>query len=258
MTESSPTLATAPVECCLNRGFKHEGTSVGKVVTVAGVKTYVSMPNGCDNQEQKRIILFFSDVFGPFSNNAKLLQDYYASEGFIVLGVDYFLGDPIDAHLGQKNEAADAWFDAWLTMAVRRAAMCTPPWIEAVQDLYGHEVKYCAVGYCFGAPFVMDFAAKDDVAAAAFAHPGNLNESHFEKLRAPLLLSCAENDNTFSAESRRRAEDIMVKNKASYHIQVFSGVEHGFAARGDPTNENIRWAKEESARSIIGWFKRFT
>jgi len=89
-------------------------------------------------------------------------------------------------------------------------------------------------------------------------------------------LSFAETDHTFPTESRRRAEDILAEKKATYHIQVFSGVVHGFATRGDPTVDHIRahlfsfailesnsrmrsgWAKEESARSVINWFLRFS
>ena len=44
----------------------------------------------------------------------------------------------------------------------------------------------------------------------------------------------------FPLTSRRRAEDILFAEKASYHIQVFSGVEHGFAVRGNPEVENDR------------------
>ena len=43
-----------------------------------------------------------------------------------------------------------------------------------------------------------------------------------------------ETDQAFPLESRRRAEDILVELKAKYFIQVFSGVKHGFAVRGDP------------------------
>ena len=39
---------------------------------------------------------------------------------------------------------------------------------------------------------------------------------------------------TFPLEARRRAEDILIRNKSSYYFQVFSGVSHGFAVRGDP------------------------
>lgn len=49
-----------------------------------------------------------------------------------------------------------------------------------------------------------------------------------------------ESDFTFSTESRRRAEDVLIEAKATYHIQLFSGVVHGFATRGDPNVENSR------------------
>ena len=49
-----------------------------------------------------------------------------------------------------------------------------------------------------------------------------------------------ETDHTFPKESRRRAEDILEEVKATYHVQIFSGVTHGFGTRGDPEVENSR------------------
>ena len=49
-----------------------------------------------------------------------------------------------------------------------------------------------------------------------------------------------EIDKSFPKESRRRAEDILEEVKATYHVQVFSGVAHGFGTRGDPEAENSR------------------
>lgn len=90
-------------------------------------------------------------------------------------------------------------------------------------------------------------------------------------------LISTEDDMTFPLEARRRAEDILVRNKSSYYIQVFSEVSHGFAVRGDPNVPHERtcdlhllfsdddrlcfwtgWAKEESARGIKEWFSRFS
>ncbi|KAN0100021.1 CHAT domain containing protein [Tylopilus felleus] len=93
---------------------------------------------------------------------------------------------------------------------------------------------------------------------SALAHPASLEESHFEKVKRPLLLSCSEDDFTFPLEARRRAEDILVANKTGYFIQVFSGVAHGFAIRGNMDVPDERWAKEESARGIKEWFLRFS
>jgi hypothetical protein len=49
-----------------------------------------------------------------------------------------------------------------------------------------------------------------------------------------------EDDHLFPLAPRRRAEDIMVARKCTYYLQVFSGVTHGFAVRGDPGVETER------------------
>ncbi|KAF9042324.1 Alpha/Beta hydrolase protein [Panaeolus papilionaceus] len=249
MSTESPVLAGPPGDCCV-RGVKHTGEPVGSKKTIAGVETYVSNPPSSSGT--KKVVLFFADVFGPFYVNAQLLQDYFASRGFHVVGLDYFFGDPIHHH----NDDPDFDRAAWMTKVRGLAKEATPRWVSAIREIYGADAKYSAVGYCFGGPFALEAATTDDIAAAAFAHPAFLNEDHFKNIKKPLLLSCAEVDHTFPAESRRRAEDILAEVKATYHVQLFSGVSHGFATRGDPEVENSRWAKEESARSIIEWFIR--
>ncbi|GKT66793.1 dienelactone hydrolase [Colletotrichum tofieldiae] len=55
-------------------------------------------------------------------------------------------------------------------------------------------------------------------------------------LPEPLLLSCAENDQAFPAESRRKAVDVLQREGKVYHLQLFQGVGHGFAVKGDPSD----------------------
>jgi len=55
------------------------------------------------------------------------------------------------------------------------------------------------------------------------------------------LLSCSEIDHTFDTQSRRRAIDILREIKTPYQVQLFSGVEHGFALRGNMENP---WERE--------------
>ncbi|KAG6840326.1 hypothetical protein C0991_007439 [Blastosporella zonata] len=250
---SSPVLASPPGDCCF-KGVKHAGTPVGKSIEIAGVPTYISEPPSPSANEPKNIILYLSDVFGPFFLNNQLIQDYFAGHGFLVLGIDYFFGDAIHLHLEEEG------FDrvAWITNAREKSHEAFPKWLEAVRSTYGADAKYFTVGYCFGAPFSLDLATTDKVVASAFAHPSSLNEDHFKNITKPLLLVCAEVDRAFPVESRRRAEDLLVEAKATYHISVFSGVSHGFATRCNLEIENESWAKEEAARQIIGWFTRFS
>ncbi|CDO68501.1 hypothetical protein BN946_scf184499.g26 [Trametes cinnabarina] len=256
---ASATLAGPPGDCCF-KTVRHEGQPRGTIEKIADVETYVARPTG---GESDKIILFFADVYGALYANSQLLMDYWADngelrvadltrrgrglrrcpKGFLVLGLDYFERDSFAYHKDQEG-----WDrQGWIKQKQDRAAVLLPPWIEAVRARY--ELTGLGVGYCFGAPYVMDYIKTDWVLAGAFAHPAFLNEDHFKGVK--------QVDRTFPVESRRRAEDILVEQKAKYYIQVFSGVEHGFALRGDMSVPIQRWAKEESARGILNWFKHF-
>lgn len=250
ITTMSPTLASGPGSCCFS-GVKHAGTPVGRIEELGGIQTYISDPPA--SATTQKVILFLSDIWGSLFLNNKLIQDYFASCGYLVLGPDYFFGDAVPNHPPGRDLAT------WPLTALKPAVDAFPAWLEAAKAKYGTEkTKYCAVGYCFGAPFVMDLCSDGTVVAGALAHPAFLDESHFEKLDRPLLLSCAEDDHLFPLASRRRAEDIMVTRKCTYYFQIFSGITHGFAVRGNPDVEQERWAKEQSAKGIVEWFDRFT
>lgn len=158
MSASAPsaTLAGPPGECCFS-GVKHTGTPVGSTITISGLNTYVSEPPEIPGQANmnKKIILFFSDVFGPMFLNNQLIQDYFASlgmcysffitllcsnpdyncyKGFIVLGPDYFFGDSMGFHRGIEPD-----FDgeAWVQRQRKPAHEVMPKWLEAVKEKYG-------------------------------------------------------------------------------------------------------------------------
>lgn len=113
--------------------------------------------------------------------------------------------------------------------------------------------------YCFGAPYVMNSLTQSGSSppvcdVGAFAHPAFLKESHFQNIERPLCLSCAETDFTFETDARNKAITILREAKKPYHLQLFSGVEHGFALRCDLNDPYARWCKEESAEGIARYF----
>ncbi|KAG6834194.1 hypothetical protein H0H93_011287, partial [Arthromyces matolae] len=183
---SAPVLAGNLGDCCF-KVVEHSGTPVGKSIDIAGVPTYISEPSS--QTGAKKIILYLSDVFGPFFLNNQLIQDYFAGHGFLVLGIDYFFGDGIYHHLNEEG------FDraSWIENAKKKAPEVFPKWLEAVRETYGTDAQYFAVGYCFGAPFSLDLATTDKVLAfrncddddftAAFAHPSMLNEDLFKNIK---------------------------------------------------------------------------
>jgi dienelactone hydrolase len=70
----------------------------------------------------------------------------------------------------------------------------------------------------------------------------------------PLLLSCAAHDKTFQKENRRRAIDIMDERGHRYQVQIFKGVEHGFALRGDMSDPWQKHCKDQSFEGIVDFF----
>jgi hypothetical protein len=45
---------------------------------------------------------------------------------------------------------------------------------------------------------------------------------------------------------RHESEDILVKARQPWQINLFSGVVHGFAVRADLTDSQQKWAKEQA------------
>lgn len=170
-------------------------------------------------------------------------------------------------------------FAAWRTKHDAFAKENVPRWAAAVKEQFGNErTKIAVVGYCFGAPYVCNLLATDTVSAGAFAHPTLLKEEHFTSIKKPLLLSCAEEDHAFPPELRRKALDLLQRDKKIYHLQLFQGVSHGFATKADLNDPYqcqyhrstiidetfidhltlvtavLVWCKEQSIRAIIDWF----
>ncbi|KIK53712.1 hypothetical protein GYMLUDRAFT_178543 [Collybiopsis luxurians FD-317 M1] len=261
MSATNRILAGSPGDCCF-AAFKHEGTPVGSKISIADIPTYFVEPrksndNGCRQYpEAERVLIFFADIWGPFYQSNMLLQDFFAQNGFTVPGIDYFLGDWVYMHEDGSGFNRVKWGQG----KVKTANEVLPKWWEAVKVRFG-DLLFVGLsslsGYCFGAPYTMELSADPVVAAAAVAHPTYLNEDRFWKMSKPLMLSCAETDHTFPLPNRRIAQDILIECKIQYYFQIFSGVNYGFASRGDLSIPDACWAREQSVQGIKMWFHRF-
>jgi len=242
-------IAAHPGNQCAE-AVKHTGTAKGELIDLNGLTTYVTYP---PDKATDKIILYYCDVFGPRFINNQLVMDFFAEHGYLVLSPDYFYGDQLEELRQQPGFDMGAWAGKYRSNAPK---VVEETFLPAVKEKFGGKI-YASVGYCFGAPMVMKDLTTGMSAAGAIAHPTSLPEEAFQNIKNPLFLSCAETDRAFPPESRHKAEAILTEKKHSYHFQLFSGVTHGFAIKGDPDNENERWAKEQSAWGILGWFDRF-
>lgn len=142
-----------PSAACCAIGSIHEGEPKGRIEKILDVETYIAEPAA--DKANGNIILYFPDVFGLF-NNARLMIDAWAEAGYLVLGPDYFRGDPISKHKKNFHDPNDNpnWdMGAWMTEKQSFADPFVPKWVEEVKKTYGKaDTKYVCTGYCFGAP----------------------------------------------------------------------------------------------------------
>jgi dienelactone hydrolase len=76
-------------------------------------------------------------------------------------------------------------------------------------------------------------------------------------ITGPYSISAAETDAIFTVELRHKSEEILKKTKQPWQINLFSGVEHGFAVRCDLSDPMQKFAKEQAFYQAVTWFDQF-
>ena len=122
--------------------------------------------------------------------------------------------------------------------------------------------KIGAVGYCFGAKYVVRFLGASSVQGGGIdvgyiAHPTLVEEAEIEAIGGPLSISAAEFDQQFTTDKRHKSEEIFKAGKKIYQINLFQGTEHGFAVRCDLAVKTQRFAKEQAFLQAVAWFDEF-
>lgn len=85
------------------------------------------------------------------------------------------------------------------------------------------------------------------------AHPSFVEEEELAGITGPYSISAAETDEIFPAEKRHKSEEILAKTGQPWQINLFSGVSHGFAVRGDQNVKAEKYAKEQAFAQAVSW-----
>lgn len=117
--------------------------------------------------------------------------------------------------------------------------------------------KIGAVGYCFGGKYVVRHLLPDKgkIDAGYTAHPSFVEVDELKAIKGPLAISAAEVDAIFPAEKRHETEAILKDLGVPYQVNLYGGVQHGFAVRGDLNKRNVQYAKESAFLQAVQWFK---
>jgi len=244
--------------CCIS-GHLHNGTPEGKVEKIAGLDVYVTG----DPANKSKTILFVTDVFGYHLPNAQILADEYAKAGFFVYMPDILQGDPAPLALlqvvapptdGSEPPKLDFDFGAWLG---KHSPDVITPMLDGVISYIKKETpggKLGSVGFCWGAKYALALAnSGGPVDAAVGNHPTLVDvPSDIEKIAKPVLINVGDNDSMMSVEKAKEAEAILEKKGGK--VILYPGQQHGFAVRGDLSDENLKTQKEKAATETMNWF----
>ncbi|KAF5024573.1 hypothetical protein F66182_3336 [Fusarium sp. NRRL 66182] len=241
-----------PAACCTVRNL-HEGDPQGTFVHVDGkVDGYLAKPA---NKAPKQGILYLPDIFGIWQNS-KLMADAFAAQGYLCLVLDTFSKDSAPVELPKDFDIM-----GWLA---KGSDGHNPHTAEAIDPIVVSGIKYlqscgvtqiAAVGYCLGAKHLIRHY-KSGIQVGFIAHPSFVETEELAAITGPLSIAAAELDDIFTVDKRHESESILSNTKQDYQINLFSGVHHGFAVRGDLNDKRQLFAKEQAFNQAVAWFQR--
>ncbi|QLQ81737.1 hypothetical protein HG537_0F04980 [Torulaspora globosa] len=244
-------MASNPPGACCFKGFKHEGTPKGSIADLYDIETYIT---GVESNE--KVIVILTDVFGHKLKNTQIIADKLGNAGYRVYIPDILFGDALEKLDGSVD------FNEWKE---RHNVVKTKSVVD--QFLAGlkkeHSPKFVGViGYCFGAKYAIQQIHATEGAAdvCAVAHPSFVSIEEVAAIGKdkPLLISAAETDPIFAPELRHLTEEKFAEIGARYQLDLFSGVSHGFAVRGNEEDPCVRYARDKVLLDQIYWFNHFS
>ncbi|TKA53645.1 hypothetical protein B0A55_10687 [Friedmanniomyces simplex] len=200
---------------------------------------------------------------------------------------------PAEAHpslieqvkLGVASVAKSFTIDMWLARHTPEKVLpLLHHVITSVKEEYADAVSsgggIYAVGYCFGAKYVLLLSADlhQDVAAGqrapetqaeegmakqgpqikcgAIAHGTQITAEELAGVSVPMCVVAVKEDPLFPDHVRVQGVEAMQKKGVEHEVEVYEGVPHGFAVLGDYADEGIVEKQKEAFGQMLGWLKK--
>ena len=136
-----------------------------------------------------------------------------------------------------------------------------------------------AVGYCFGARYVLllgsdldkeaaqglrspEAAAEEgmvrqgaQIKAGAIAHGTQIGKEDLQGMSVPVCIVAVENDTLFPDDVREAGKKALEEKKLEHEVTVYPDVPHGFAVYGDYADDKIKQKQAESFQQMLAWLR---
>lgn len=243
------------------------GTKIGITTPDGTMDAYAFRPSSPTPGELLRPVVFLMDGIGP-REELHRMAERVAERGYYVLFPNFFYRYGAYAPFDPKTVFQDAPERERLISLIRgvthELAMRDVGAVLAALDkapgVQGDQVGL--VGYCFGGRTAMRAAGcyPERVVAAASIHGAGLatdreDSPHLlaDRIRAKLYIGIAELDQGFSKEEAERLRAALEAAKVSFTMEVYPGVQHGFAVGDLPVYDAP--AAEKHWERVFALFK---
>jgi dienelactone hydrolase len=136
-----------------------------------------------------------------------------------------------------------------------------------------------AVGYCFGARYVLLLGSELDqstidgqkspevqaeegtvkqgpqIKVGAIAHGTQISKEEIENTSVPVCIVAVEGDSLFPDEVREEGRKALETKGLEHEVKVYPGVPHGFAVLGDYEDAKIVQAQGEAFQQMLAWLQ---
>jgi dienelactone hydrolase len=128
----------------------------------------------------------------------------------------------------------------------------------AAQTLKSQYKKVLAIGFCYGGWACFKLAADPSlIDAVSMAHPSLLDKAEIEGAKVPVQILAPENDFAYTEELKKYTLETLPKLGISWEYIYFPGLQHGFAARGDPNDPKQKEGLERAKRSAVNFMNEY-
>jgi dienelactone hydrolase len=118
--------------------------------------------------------------------------------------------------------------------------------------------KVVGIGYCYGGWAHFQLGADPSlIDAISVAHPSGLTKEEIGNVKVPVQILAPETDFLFTQELKDYANATIPALALPYEYVYFPGVGHGFASKGDPSNEVQKNSLERAKRAAVHFFSEF-
>ena len=193
--------------------------------------------------------------------------------------------EAIKLGIAQTLHTASTTFQVDMWLARQTPEKCLPLLrrvIAAVEqefaDAVAHGGGIYAVGYCFGARYVLLLGGQDAgkpaagksgaaaeegqplnkqtlIKAGAMAHGTQVQVHDMAQCRAPVLLQCVTEDPWFPDEIREAGKKHMEVQGTEHELTMYPGVPHGFAVVGEYDDQTIKEAQSKAFGQMLQWLE---